>query len=159
MMTRVMTMLAVVVVAILAAGAPAASALDLTGTWEGKLTCKGLFDGEKISTTCCEILQITQSGDTVNISVFGDLYFGRVTTRTGHPDQGAVTFVGCNTDNTLPNASEMVFANVTDDLKPLSVKGTLKGEGPFVNDPTEQYVCTWNYKRIDRTDPLVSACP
>ena len=66
-MTRVMTMLAAVVVVVLAAGAPAASALDLTGNGEGKATCKGLAFGEKVTFTCCETLEITQSGATVNI--------------------------------------------------------------------------------------------
>jgi hypothetical protein len=162
-MTRGMTMLAVVVVAILVACAPAASALDLTGTWEGKQTCKGLAEGEKVTFTCCEKVEITQSGDTVNIKVNGgadgaDFYFGRVTTLTDHPDKGAVTFVSCPTNNTVPNLSEMVFSNVTDDPKVGSVKGTLKGEGPFLETSDEQYVCTWSYKRVNRTDPLIPPC-
>jgi hypothetical protein len=50
--------------------APAtASALDLTGTWEGKQPCKGIADGEKDTFTCCDTTGITQIRDILNIRV------------------------------------------------------------------------------------------
>jgi len=160
-MTRVRTMLAVVVVATLAAGAPAGSALDLTGTWEGRQTCKGIEEGEKDRFSCCSTLRITQSGDAVNIRLTptAGLYFGRVTAFDKHPHRGAVIFAACGTDSTLPEGSEMVFADVSVDPKVGSVKGNLRGSGPFLDDTDVQLSCTWHYKRVDTADPLVPSCP
>jgi len=133
-MTRVLSLLAVGMMASLAVGTSAASALDLTGTWEGRQTCKGIELGEKHSYSCCAAIAITQSGDTANIRLVqtGGLYFGRVTAFNKSPNnRGTLTFAACGTDSTLPPDSEMVFANVSDDPKPGSAKGTLLGSLPL----------------------------
>jgi hypothetical protein len=154
-MKRLVLSLAVLATsAVLATTARPAGAIDLTGTWAGKLSCKGIENGSREQFTCCEVIQITQIGNSINVREGGLLYFGRVLTLDASPTKGSATFVGCVTDNTLGNDAEMVFANVTDD----GVKATLKGRGPYNEDPTDQFLCTWNYKRIDTADPGVPGC-
>ena len=158
-MKRMVTILvgAVAVAAFLAAVPAVAIALDLTGTWEGKLTCTGIENDEKDTFNCCGVIQITQSGTTANIREGSLLYFGRVLTLDTNAKKGKVTFVGCPTNNTLPDNSEMVFATATAD--PVTGKGTLTGSGPYTGDQSEAYTCKWTFKRVDPADPGVPACP
>jgi hypothetical protein len=154
--------------ALIAAGAgisvpPPAHALDLTGTWEGSITCTGLAaDGERDRYRVLPAVEITQTGaDTFNLRETGaDLfYFGRAIAKASNPDAGVATYVGCPTDASLPPDSEMVHVKVSADPDPASVAGTLRGSGPFVDADTDGlYSCKWTYRRVSKADPGVPAC-
>lgn len=156
-MKRAFLLCAAVVAGVLVAGLPGADAVDLGGTWEGQVSCKGLLNGEPHKFTCCNTIEIDQDGSQVKIEVSGIRYVGIVTENVGNPDKGALTFIRCGTDATLSERSEMVFATVktsTDDGK-----GTLKGSGPLFVDDAAQWICSWSYKRIAVDFPGVTGCP
>jgi len=83
---------------------PRAEALDLTGTWQGRISCTGLSDlGKSNQYSVTPPIAITQTtADTFTLFETGAglLYFGRVVVRANKPTQGAVMFVGCPTNNT-----------------------------------------------------------
>ena len=57
-----------------------AGAVDITGTWEGKETCKCFnnVDGKFTRKLKDEVMGITQSGTDLNIFIFDELFNGNV---------------------------------------------------------------------------------
>jgi hypothetical protein len=149
-MRRLVTPLAVLILAAVGLGAPPrTAALDLTGTWNGRVVCKGLdAAGEKDRLVLDGVLQIQQTGNTFNLAANGEFFAGEVLASASDPDRGVTTFIDCGTTAALPSSSQMVLAKVSVD--PGTGAGTLTGHGPYVVDGA-QYACTWAYRR---TGPL-----
>ena len=80
------------VAACLALGAPAA-AFDLSGTWTGKVTCKGTFDGTPQATTSTSTLLIEDGGSTLDLAVDGVHYSGASYPAPGRPQKGQIAVI------------------------------------------------------------------
>ena len=81
-----------------------AAALDLTGTWEGKMTCTALAFGAKDKFTFAGTLMITQVGDTlaVGTAAGGDAsYEGIAVADLTKPEKGEAGLAHCGTDDDL----------------------------------------------------------
>ena len=148
--------------------APAAgqSAPDLTGTWTGRWSCKS-FDGVKFNEkNTTSTLLITQSGSVLAAHIDGPLdpqffYNGAVIPDDKKPEEkGEVVMNQCGTDNLPvagPTESEIVRAQVKTKLN--SPKASFKGTSVFENDGPTVGTCRYSFKRLDITDPGVTACP
>ena len=100
--------------ALLGISAVSVQAVDLTGTYEGKITCKG-FDGSKVKKVFPSFLEITQTGSNLNILSFSFGPFnGTVIEDDKKPDEkGQAGFISCFSDPLAPEG-EVGSAKVTD---------------------------------------------
>jgi hypothetical protein len=156
---------------VILAVSPSVRAVDLTGTWTGKLTCSA-FTGEKFSYTLKnQALQISQAGRNLSLR-WVDLnqqsptlnFTGIVIDRTSKADtQGRAAIADCDTDANLASAS--AFSEITSlDAKVNrgKGKGTLTGTSvySYPTTPKEVGQCKWSFKLSNTTNPNVApGCP
>jgi len=153
--------IAVGAVCIVVAGAPAKGAWagadgSLTGTYEGKATCSGLFQGAPNKQTH-EIIgddsaRLTH-GSTNAVLEIPDL--GRfmlfVENNTQKPGQSLVGGVSCTLDLTLDGFAVLMNAKVKGD------KATLKGTLLTLRDKdNDSAICKISLKRVDLIDPAIA---
>ncbi len=136
---------------------------DLTGTWAGSITCKGVNAGvkEKVKTT--PVLQVTQ--DETRVGVQLDFGGGVVLHYTGlaNPDgkkpetKGEVALIRCGTDDQPGNAlAPDELGRFTAGTKaPPVVKASLKGT-TILTEPDRIGTCAWKWTRIGVVDPALS---
>jgi hypothetical protein len=141
--------------------APAVHAGDLTGHWIGKWSCKS-FDGTKFKEGIKpSLLNVTQSGATMGVSIDNFGYNGVVIADDKKPDQkGEAVLISCPTGNALTSAvAEIVRATVR--TKVGSSKARFTALSIFADDigGPEVGTCRYSYKRLDTDDPGVPACP
>jgi hypothetical protein len=152
---------AVLVVLALALPLPSL-AIDLTGTWEGKYTCKG-FEGEKFSFTVVGTLEITQTGADLALRVAGvDEYNGVAIDDARKPETaGTAYFVHCGTSDVpgtgLGGFDETGFAKLKANA---SGGGSFKAttNAFFSEAPIGAGNCKFSFKRTSTDDPGVLAC-
>jgi hypothetical protein len=156
---------AVLIVLALALPLPS-QAIDLTGTWEGKYTCKG-FEGEKFSFTVVGTLEITQTGAELALRVpfdgGADEYNGVAIDDARKPETaGAAYFVHCGTSEDpgtgLEGFDETGFAKLKTNA---SGGGSFKAttNAFFSEPPIGAGNCKFSFKRTSTVDPVVPACP
>jgi hypothetical protein len=151
-------LLAVVAAVIALAAAPGFAVDDLTGTYEGFQSCKGV-DGTPVKAAfkCCDVLEITQwiAGE-LHMRTGGLEYFGKVVEPLDKPDQGSLTAIACSTSTALTTAvSEMGHFQVTSDVP----KASIKGSSVFTDAAGQQFLCKWSYKRVVFDFPLPHVPP
>jgi hypothetical protein len=136
-----------------------AEAVDLTGTWNGKAICKGLFAGNKTSDTFAGHLFITQTGPDLNMNFLGVLYNGAFQEDNTAPTRnGQGTFVACSTTTDYSAYSEI--ASFTAKLNPnLDTASTFKATSVYYTGADNFQTCRWTFKRIDTTNPLPAGVP
>jgi hypothetical protein len=143
--------------------AQSAGAFDLTGTWEGKQTCKGLSAGEKFSFSIPSTLLITQAGPTFYIHVVSDsgtdVYQGYGVDGSANPVNGEAYFVHCGTTDVPENGDDFDESGRSVVKTKETGSGSFKGTSAFFNAEPEVASCKWSYKRIETTDPMVAGCP
>src|SRR5437899_6602618 len=98
-MMRTFGWLGLAVAASLALGAPAA-AFDLSGTWTGKVSCKGTFDGTPRATTSTSTLLVDDGGSTLELAVDGVHYSAAPYPTPGHEQKGEIAAIRCDTNST-----------------------------------------------------------
>ena len=142
-----------------------AQAIDLTGTWEGKYTCKG-SDGSNFSYSVPGILEITHTGTEIRaqfpFDTGEDVYAGVSIDDDKKPlEKGVAYFIHCGMTD-VPGSGqnfydETAFARATTKS---NGGGTLKATTTFfVSDPPpEMSSCKWSYKRTSTADPGVPVC-
>ncbi len=135
----------------------AATPLDLTGNWEGQADCDELIDGEYTLHVFPNPLKITQEGDRVRVSGFGVLYEGTVQQLKGGPNDGEAMIHACGgiPENEVVRIQHIVTKG--------NGKGRLDANTHYESDSffpgSRAYgTCKWNYTRVSRKDPKVSAC-
>jgi len=139
---------------------PRAGAVDLTGTWVGKIVCDS-FDplGKSKGGVKDDIMEITQSGADLNIVAdeFGFLYNGLVIDDPTSPAfKGQAGFIECRTTPANTDTSEIGRLKVV--VKGDGINAKLKAQSILTNpDPLVQ-TCKWSYKRTDTADPAVPDC-
>ena len=142
-----------------------AQAIDLTGTWEGKYTCKG-SDGSNFSYSVPGPLEISQNGAEIRAQFpfdkGADVYAGVSIDDDRKPlDKGVAYFVHCGMSDVpgsgVNDFDETAFARATTKS---NGGGKLKATTTFFigSPPPEVSSCKWSYKRVDTVDPLVPAC-
>jgi hypothetical protein len=139
------------------------STFDLTGTWEGKGSCKGLLNGEKYKLVVKDsTFLITQNGGAINLQgqdVTGTYdYNGRAMEALAKPGTGQVVGVHCATNPISSLYNEMFHAKAT--VKPTAANpanAKLKITSIFNNGETVA-ICKSSYTRIDTDDPGIGPC-
>jgi hypothetical protein len=148
--------------------APSAlAALDLTGTWTGKWSCKDVTNGAAMKPGGTVTMTVTQSGGDANAILQWTLkdgspggsetYQGHVQEITAKPGQGASTLIGCETRAGSSLYAEALSANV----KVTSSSATFKAVSTYeqANIPTVGGTCKYSLKRTTTADPGVATCP
>jgi hypothetical protein len=162
-------LLSVPFVAALLALPLSAAAVNLTGTWEGKMRCKGLdLDGTKAKFTigppALLTIQVTQTGNALAMHlVFSDatdVYSGLVAEDGKNTDKGRLFLAHCTTNDVQGDENDMGNWDETADLSVSSNdkgKGKMKGLSTYLDDIGEGS-CKWSLKRVDTADPNVTGC-
>lgn len=135
---------------------------DLTGAWEGKVTCKR-FDGAKTTFKATPAITITQTDNAIGMRV--DFGGGSVQQYTGlaNPDgkkpatKGEFGLIRCGTDSTAaggvgPTDEVGRFAATT--KAPPAFKASFKGTSVFT-EASRIGTCTWKGTRTSVADPAV----
>lgn len=148
-------------------GASTAGAFDLTGTWSGKATCKGLGDGAKFTGKTPILADVSQSGRDVYVMFQGFSFLthavGITVANAQKPDKGEAGFVACGNE---PDPVFGVTVRAKVSTTPSKGKGTIKliavvaGKnlsGVGVTDAT--FTCTGSLKRTATADPMIGGCP
>jgi len=137
---------------------------NLTGTWEGKYTCKVLLNGVQTKTTTMDvlgtpisILKLTHTDTALNADSDARFHYaGFAAAQAKDSTKGAVTFVECSTTPGSNAYNEML--SVTVNTKP--AHATLKGIDVYNSGGSEVGgICKYNYKRVDTADPGIGPCP
>jgi len=146
---------------------PALAALNLTGTWTGKWSCKDVTNGAATKPGGTVTMTVTQSSADVNANLHRTLadgsdggsetYQGHVQEITAKPGQGASTLVGCETHPGSTNYAETLSANAKVTLSSATFKGSSAYERAAT--PTVGGQCKYSLKRTTTADPNVAACP
>ena len=176
-MRRVLGLLAVVLAFGLLKAPPALAQADLTGTYFGKMSCKGLDangDKETIKKWVLAIVSQPQTNangadlqvitETIDpdtgavIDLFG--WFGNAIFDAGKPDQKGVGVLNECTHLVTPQSTYQMVS-FTYSVSPGSVKGSLKlttiGDFTGTNGSISQ--CKGALKRVDTMDLGVPFCP
>lgn len=127
-------------------------AINLTGTWEGKIKCT-FADAEGIDTASEDlVVEITQTGDDLNISLIGLPAHGRVLEDASNPDKGMASMVLCGSNDTTGFFTSIAQVKVN-----AEGGGNLKGSLTFDFSDTLAS-CSIKLKRVDTADPGVDPC-
>lgn len=140
---------------VFAAAAPA-TALDLTGTWVGKFTCK-VYDGTLATFKVTDdTMAIPQVGDTFAVDS-ANQFSGVAVPDSRSPDKkGEAKMANCTTDNDPTNGGDEI-ARLKAKVDRAKGKGKLKGVSVFT-DPGAFGACKWSYKLVDPSDPGATGC-
>lgn len=139
---------------------PRAGAIDLTGTWVGKIVCDS-FDplGKSKTGVTDDVMEITQAGADLNMVAdeFGFLYNGQVIDDPANPAyKGQAGFIECRTTPANTDTSEMGRIKVV--IKADGIHATLKAQSILMDPAPLLQTCKWTYKRMDKSDPKVPDC-
>ena len=154
-MIRALFCLALAVVAV----APA-HAVDLTGVWEGTVTCQ-VFNGTYgKSKSADSVLLIAQAGGTFSANLDSELTFnGAVIDSTAKPtEQGEAVMNACSTDATPLGGGDDEIARLKVKVNVDKGTGTLSGESIFAIAGSV-FTCKYKHKRTSTTVPKFLACP
>ena len=146
------------------APSPALAALDMTGTWEGTVSCKDVTSGAVAKSKGGVTMTVTQVGNAVRAVVApaggpSRTYQGHVQELVEKPGQGAGTLLTCGAQAGSSTFAEILTAAVK--AKPTDpIKATLKASSGYENAGNVQVggVCKYSLKRTALADPLVAAC-
>jgi hypothetical protein len=142
------------------ASAPALAIESLTGTYEGKATCKGVFGDATTKEKYDLTIQILEAEGIVLTTRFGDLpntdVFRGYVVELAKLDRGKVAAVSC----TL-GATDLTGISLQGDvvIKPGSANGTIKGSLTLFVPPTVVDVCTFTVKRTATAVAKLEGCP
>jgi len=138
----------------------ATQAVDLTGTWTGKIVCN-TFDatGTYQAVVAGDTMLITQSGADLNMTADGGefTYDGKVIDKAGHPTtKGQASFIECRTTPADTDVSEIGRTKV--EIQPDGVGDTFTAQSILSAGGSVFQTCRWSYKRLDTADPGVGEC-
>jgi hypothetical protein len=163
MSVRISSLLtAALVPLVLCAGASPAGAFDLTGTWQGRWTCKG-FDGEPFAIVNLDSsMVVTQVGGvvTVDIDVGSLVYNGEAIDDALKPaEKGEVVLLQCGTDDVPLTTTEGEIVRATARTRIGRTKAMFRAVSIFEDHLGGVGTCRYSYKRLDTLDLGVPACP
>ena len=165
-MTKIAIVAAALWCALLATPAAAQLVPDLTGTWEGRWSCKTFHGAKGTEENKQSEFQIVQNGTTfaADLDGGGFLYNGAVIpddkNTANKPGKGEAVLIQCGTDNLPFAGAEAEMLRVSVKTKPNSVAATLKGTSIFEDPPGVVGTCQFSYKRTTTsTTRMVGPCP
>ena len=142
--------------------ATAAGAADtLTGSYEGKLTCKGLVAGAPTKTKQDITIALSENkiGFAMRINAgatqIGEALRGDVMDDTAKPDRAKLFGVDCDMDLVSLRNLTLIADGVA---KEGSDKATLKGSLTDTTGGTQILDCTFSVKRTSATPPKFEGC-
>ena len=142
---------------VLAAG-PAA-AFDINGTWAGKISCKGIFDGEPQTLTTTPTVYVDDTS-VLQIAVDGLHFSALAFFDPAKPDKGEIAVVRCDTTGIRSSDSfggEFGRLKVSTKAgKTGSISGTTFRASVLLADSL--YTCKWSLKRTTTDHPILSGC-
>ena len=143
--------------AVLAALATGAWAMDVNGTYDGKLACKGFGgDGQPFSQIIFGSgVKITRpGGNDLHVEAFGAIFKGTIIDDADKINRAEASLISCGT------AAEPIPVGFMAHLKFTSSGETLKFTAKSVVTPGPSVVatCTWTFKRTNATNPNVGNC-
>lgn len=142
--------------------APAYAIDSLTGTYEGKASCKGVF-GDVATKVKYDIeIRLSEQKDGVVMTTFFEGAMGSDLYRSYHvevadkPDRAKIGGVTC----TLATEADVTGIALQGDvvIKPGSAKGTIKGTYTLYSAPPILDACTFSVKRTSTAPPKVIGC-
>jgi len=145
-------------------GAAAAASLDLTGHWQGKWVCTG-FDGTKFAeNNAASTMAITQVGDALYVDMDGGAfqYNGKAITDLLRPTlAGSAALIECDTDNQPASGAEGEMIRATVKLNAAGSVAVFKATSIIEGPDATPFVgsCKYIYRRVDQTNPNLTACP
>ncbi len=146
--------------AIVAVAAPVA-AFDLNGTWTGRISCTGLFDGARDSVVLQPTL-IINDGAAMFLAADGSNYTGFPFPSAVIPEKGEIAIIRCDT-TPHPTGAEFggEFGRLKVSTKAVNGKGSLTGttyKASTLISPSV-YTCKWSFKRTTLARPTLDGCP
>jgi|GEM_PF-3740330 len=133
----------------------------LTGTYQEKIRCVGLFNGEKSASSAKDVLWYLDDLGDGNLFLHdpggsGWKYHGWLEVDSAKPDQGIIGFADCGVGSFYPQGEVRVLRVKT---KPGKLKVVLRGTGLSFRD-FGAAVCTHTFTRIsEQIGPVESSCP
>lgn len=138
--------------------ASAASAIDLTGTCTGRLSCTGLDaagEATKVVVSDSELL-VSQDGTDLLATIDALPFAGTVVSSTRDAERrGVATLTACNNDGDVNGRVETarLVARLSSDSNKLGLKlSSVRGTGGALE-------CSGSFRRVDEVEPVVSECP
>jgi hypothetical protein len=133
-------------------------AFDLNGTWAGKITCRGIFDGERRTVASTPTL-LVDDGASLQLAADGIHYAAVAYPDPTHPDKGEIAIIRCDTSSTRSGGE---FGGEFGRLKvsTRSTKGSLSGTTfkAGVLLARSLYTCRWRFKRTTIERPPLDDC-
>jgi len=140
------------------AAAPAGAIESVSGTYEAKVSCKGIAGGVKGKQKMEVDLQVVDNGDGTLLLDWEGLQngLGYVLTETAKPENGVVSGIAC----TLSPAGLDGWAFRADaKIKAGSDEGSMKGTLLILDDvEQESATCKVTAKRVSAVAPKLSGC-
>lgn len=143
-----------------------ASAFDVTGSWAGKASCKGLADGQKFALKLDVGANLSQSGRDVNIEFIGLQFLARASgiaiPDAKKPDKGELGIVACGTHPepvfgvTARGKVSTATGKTKATIKFVTIVAGKDFSGLGVTDGT--FTCVGTIKRTQTTNPGVGDC-
>jgi hypothetical protein len=155
---------------------------NLTGSWVGKVACKGIYGADRASWKMPSVtLYISQpavgpgdlpgEGQTANLRVVGASYGvgipvpgtvymtgSIIATNFDTLTQGKIAVASCNNTNAIVVTGNGNLVGIGDAKVDVSGGGRLKLKYNYITEPTF-LSCTMAVSRISLTDPLIPGCP
>jgi hypothetical protein len=157
---------AFLVAAVLLAGAPAARAFDLTGTYTGKYACKGVTTGQalgKVSFSNDTTFAVKQSGAAISLRASGasNQYVAIAIPDPKKPDaKGDIALALCGTNDKLASGTFSEIGRLKVSAKPGALAAKMTGFSINSDIVAGVLTCKWSFKRTDTVDPAqTTACP
>jgi hypothetical protein len=139
----------------------AGAADDLTGTYEGKLSCKGLVAGAATKSKRDVTILVSEGkvGTSINVAAdgasLGNPLFAFVMDDTGKADRARVFGVDCELDAIARSDLTIIADGVA---KEGSEKATLKGTITDTTARGQILSCTFSVKRTSAAPPTIVGC-
>ena len=158
-MMRTFGWLGLALAASLALGAPAA-AFDLSGTWTGKVTCRGTFDGAPQATTSTSTLLVDDGGSTLDLAVDGVHFSAASYPAAGHEQKGEIAVIRCDTNSTRSADFGGEFGRLRVATNPSKGTGSIAGTSfkASVLVASSVFTCHWAFKRISTAPVTLQGC-
>jgi hypothetical protein len=159
--TRSLSFLAITAALVLSA-APARAIDSLSGTYEGKASCKGISGGDATKVKTGLTIRIVEGAGITMTAAFtgsmgGETLLGFHAEYTGKVDRAKLAAVSCGLSSGNVDGVSLEGDVV---IKPGSEKGTVKGSlTVYVADGNVIDVCTFSVKRTSNIAPKLLGCP
>jgi hypothetical protein len=136
-------------------------AFDLNGTWTGKISCKGVFNGAAQTLSSAPTLLVDDGGTTLELAVDGVHYSAASYPTTGHPEKGEIALIRCDTNSTRSGGDfGGEFGRMKITTKASTGSGSISGTSfrASILIAPSLATCKWSFKRVNPTRVGLDGC-